>query len=45
MTTAQMAHDARKHMQLIAQLRTAHGFSEIEARDYVRFCGRWARTE
>ena len=32
MTTAQMAHAARKHMQLIAQLRTAHGISEIEGR-------------
>ena len=39
MTTAQIAHDARKHMQLIAQLRTAHGFSAIEARDYIRLVG------
>ena len=38
MTVAQIAHDARKEMQLIAQLRLAHGFSEIEARDYLRFC-------
>ena len=39
MTAAQIAHDARKHLQLIAQLRLAHGFSETEARDYIRFVG------
>ena len=38
MTAAEITTGARREMRLIAQLRTAYGFSEIEARDFIRFC-------
>lgn len=44
MNTAQIAHDARRLLRLIGQLRVVHGFSEVEARDYLAFCIRNAES-
>lgn len=39
-----LREDVRERRALYEELREIHGFSEIEARDYVRFCGGFDRV-